>query len=102
MFALKIIAVMACAAFGVASAADNPPLPKKWHDVATEDLINDSIPLAKRLIDTPIVRSSRGCIGYLGQTKSGSIIVRHLLDKHGKPVCRPEAAYGPGTVNPIQ
>ncbi len=78
---------------GSAIAADAPPMPKKWQDVATAQAIEESGALSKRIVDAPIVRSSRGCIGYLGETSSGVIIVRHLLDKKGKPVCLPKYAY---------
>ena len=97
---LKRIMLLAMVAFSqFAGAADAPPLPKAWHAAATEEDIQKSAELSKRLVDVPIVRSSKGCIGYLGQSKTGEIIVRHLVDKKGKPVCRSEFAYGPGTEN---
>lgn len=85
-----------------ALATETPQMPKKWHPLASEESINESAELSKRLVDTPIVRSSKGCIGFLGETKSGTIIVRHLLDKNGKPICRPEYAYGFGTTNKLK
>lgn len=91
IFAVILMVFLTKATF----AFDAPPMPKKWHNVATEQLIDEAGELSHRIIDVPIVRSSRGCIGFLGETKSGAIVVRHLLDKNGKPVCRSKYAYNP-------
>ena len=81
------------------AAGASPPQPKQWHEVATEESVQESGRLSKPLVDAPIVRSSKGCIAYLGENKKGEVIVRHLLDKYGKSVCRKEFAYGQNTSN---
>lgn len=53
---------------------------------------------AKRIIDNPIVRSSKGCVAFLGQDKRGLVIVSYPRDAKGKPICQRDLAYGDGVV----
>lgn len=97
--------LVAMAVFLVTSAAAATELqssPNKSSRVTTGEQIKEASEVSKRLIDAPVVRSSKGCIGFLGETKSGAIFVQHLLGKNGKPICRAEYAYRPGSANDLK
>ena len=51
---------------------------------------------AKRILDTPIVRSSKGCVAFLGEDSRGRVVVNYPKDSKGNPICQRDLAYVPG------
>lgn len=61
---------------------------------ATGMEITDGLLLSKRLVDTPIVRSSKGCLAYLGENAAGEVIVIGIEDMQHRPACNSGFSYG--------
>lgn len=55
--------------------------------------VQEAAQLSKRLIDAPIVRSSKGCIAFLGEDKDGLVTVSVMRGPDGKPACVKDMPY---------
>ena len=77
----------------LAAAAEQPAPAARAADFMTPDAVSTAVQISKRLIDAPIVRSSKGCLATLGEGPDGQITVRSVKDEKGRPVCVKDLPY---------